>query len=98
MGLTMRVITEDMLRELWTGLKEGFVHPNHFESLMFELCTELNPWQPIDSAPKDRPLLIYDGNHQRICLWIEDNQAFLDEWGIAINAQSYQELPEDPEE
>ena len=58
----MRGITEERLRELLTGLKEGFVHPNDFESLMFELCTELNPWMPIDNPPEEhkRVLILFD--------------------------------------
>ncbi len=82
----MKGITEERLRDL--------IEESRFPVTMGYLiheCTELNPWKPIESAPKDRPVLLY-GGHVPCC------QMFV---GDANAAWSWQpthwcELPEDP--
>lgn len=49
-------------------------------------CTELNPWNPIESAPKDIRLL----------LWHEPSEQILTGNSDFPNCTKWQELPADP--
>lgn len=57
-------------------------------------CHELNPWKPIDNAPKDgRELLLYCDGTYFIGFW--DINMWYTETGYA-NPTHYQELPPKP--
>lgn len=79
----MRGITEERLRELI----EDSSCPVTMGYLIHE-CTELKPWQTIESAPKDRDVLWYLPEFGKV----------IDFWGgIESNDPTHwQELPEDP--
>jgi len=61
-------------------------------------CHELNPWLPIENAPRDREILVYAPPHdglgalKQICKWHESAGFCIDEFRTVTH---YQELPED---
>lgn len=96
----MRGITEERLNAI---LQQPSTRRND-ELRLFLLylinneCTELNPWQPIETAPKDRSVNIYDkGYGQQKVQWNEFYKCFTDFHGHKyLNPTHWQELPEDP--
>lgn len=68
------------------------------DDLLNDECTELNPWQPIESAPKDRPIKIYDAGYGQVVVnWSEFYTCFIDPHGHKyLNPTHWCELPEDP--
>lgn len=67
--------------------------------LVQEYCKELDPWLPIENAPKDRPIWLWNGVKHLAVRWNERNN----DWWIAISFGDskepfthYKELPEDP--
>ena len=87
----MRGITEERLKEMinigWRA---------DYETILEE-CKELNTWMPIESAPKDRRILLfYPDVGLQIGFW---NVNFKDYSGAYLSQCSpthWQELPEDP--
>lgn len=66
------------------------------QALLIE-CTELNPWKPIDNAPKDRRILIFDEVHGVIIgQWFDGN--WVSSMVMMHNVTHYQELPQPPKE
>ena len=59
----MRGITEEMLKKKLSYFDSddftisGGIEENYIMELLDE-CQELNPWQPIETAPKDRRILL----------------------------------------
>ena len=43
-------------------------------TIMISECKELNPWLPIESAPKDRTVWLSNGKNMCLAIW------FLDRW------------------
>lgn len=69
----MKYISEERLAEIRDSARAGqsklFVH------LLITQCKELNPWQPIETAPKDRRiLLLYEDGDVRIDWWHHESQ------------------------
>lgn len=69
----MKYISEERLAEIKDSIPDGqsklFVH------LLMTECKELNPWQPIETAPKDRRiLLLYEDGDVRIDWWYHESQ------------------------
>lgn len=92
----MKVITEKRLRELiFKDLNCDLIMADE----AIEACAELNPWQPIESAPKDREILVfapsYDGlrSLRQISKYHPDAGYCIDE---LRHPTHWQELPEDP--
>ncbi len=60
----MRGITEERLRKKLSYINDedftisGGIEENYIMELLDE-CQELNPWQPIGAAPKDRQIILY---------------------------------------
>lgn len=42
------------------------------EAVRLELVAKLNPWQPIEAAPKDRPILAWMWGAWRVAKWDND--------------------------
>ena len=55
-GITEERLTQ-LLGEAYAEYEELFIY-----NLLNNECKELQPWQPIESAPKDRPVLLYGGH------------------------------------
>lgn len=69
----MKYISEERLAEIRDSVRAGqsklFVH------LLINQCKELNPWQPIETAPKDRRiLLLYQDGDVRVDWWHHESQ------------------------
>lgn len=69
----MKYISEERLAEIRDSVRASqsklFVH------LLITQCKELNPWQPIETAPKDRRiLLLYEDGDVRIDWWHHESQ------------------------
>ena len=69
----MKYISEERLAEIRDSTRAGqsklFVH------LLITQCKELNPWQPIETSPKDRRiLLLYEDGDVRIDWWHHESQ------------------------
>jgi hypothetical protein len=85
----MRGISEEML---WDMLKNERM-PESWSELIAK-CQELNPWKPIETAPKDgTEILLYADGEKQIGFWSMDK--FHEEWG-EIEPTHWQELPDDP--
>lgn len=80
----MRGISEERLREIIDN--PGYGGLLYGSSLLNE-CTELNPWQPIESAPLKRRLRLFGRNQVDAALNDEGDRAYYTHW---------QELPGDP--
>lgn len=94
----MRGITEERLNQLSLKYKSSLVK-RLFIYLIDKECKELNAWQPIETAPKDREILVYAPPYQELrCL--KQVIAHHDSAGYCIDELRYpthwQELPKDP--
>lgn len=96
----MRGIAEERLQELIKGKCDYSI-----EDLTKYECTELNPWLPIKSAPKDRRILLFYPKHTST---VEDKQIISSSKAVAQYTDEFikfyitkpthwQELPPDPE-
>ena len=90
----MRGITEERLMDL--------AEQSEYSRLLADLldeCTELNAWQPIETAPKDREILVYAPPYQDLKS-LTKIIAYHDSAGYCIDELRYpthwKELPEDP--
>ena len=80
----MKYISEERLMELlaqYKAVAELNCNPIHFDGMldMLEMvideCKELNQWQPIETSPKDRRiLLLYEDGDVRIDWWHHESQ------------------------
>jgi len=61
-------------------------------------CEELNPWLPIENAPKDKELLLSSSGQRFVGEWCEQHGRWEDNCGCGIYPDKYKELPEDPNE
>lgn len=95
-GGNMRGISEERLRELFEEYQHRFLSSqlekmyephavmNNIHALLDE-CQELNSWQPIESAPKDREIVVFAPGCQglnpiiTICKWHESAGFCIDE-------------------
>lgn len=98
-------ISKEQLEEALRLLMADFGnHPNDpgvktcLEGLLLN-CEELNPWLPIEQAPKDRLVLIYRKSVLVDCAQLDGySNTWKDRGGIRIMGEitHYQELPEPP--
>lgn len=85
----MKGITEERLKEVFSW----FYWPSDNEKKFFEAllseCTELSTWQPIETAPLNKPIRLFKkaGYQYEGAIMIESHRDFFTHW---------QELPEDP--
>ena len=93
----MKVITEERLKEVFSW----FYWPSDnekklFESLLSE-CTELNAWQPIETAPHDKWLLVSDAaNDIYIGKFASQYGMWYVDISINVAPTHWKELPEAP--
>ena len=93
----MKGITEERLKEVFSW----FYWPSDAEKKFFEAllseCTELSTWQPIETAPHDKWLLVSDAAND---IYIGKFASQYGRWyvdiGINVAPTHWQELPEDP--
>jgi len=93
----MRGISEERLKEIKEKMPDGksklFVHA------LITQCTELNAWQPIETAPHDRPILARIQVDYGIEIEPEyhEIQWMGKKWSCYPNMPTHwQELPKDP--
>ena len=95
----MRVITEKSLRHVMKMHDMNDSETSLIFSHLFNECKELNAWQPIETAPKDREILVYAPPYQDLKS-LTKIIAYHDSAGYCIDELRYpthwQELPEDP--
>lgn len=84
----MRGITEEKLLKLRTKYKSNIV--NKLIDYLIKECTELNAWQPIETAPLRKKIRLFEIGPNEQCdgeILFESDRKFYTHW---------QELPEDP--
>ena len=106
----MRGITEERLKALFYDYQHKFLYsqlekmyePHAIMNILHMLvdeCKELNAWQPIETAPKDREILVYAPPYQDLKS-LTKIIAYHNSAGYCIDELRYpthwQELPEDP--
>ncbi len=86
----MRGITEERLKEVFSKLYWSRNDEKElFNSLLSE-CTELNAWQPIETAPLRKKIRLFEIGPNEQCdgeILFESDRKFYTHW---------QELPKDP--
>ena len=95
----MRGITEESLRHVMKMHDMNDGKTSLIFSHLFNECTELNAWQPIETAPKDKNILVYDpGYGQLVVIWSEFYSLWITVFGrkLTQTPTHWQELPEDP--
>lgn len=98
----MRGISEERLLAIRESLHcQNLTTRNAYElALITELinlqCVELNPWQPIETAPKDRRILLFYNGIKTVGMWGQKYKCWLDEVNFCVEPTHWQELPEDP--
>lgn len=55
----MRGISEKFLMAMKPAEVDFYDEADNVINFLLEECQELNPWQPIESAPKDRHVLLH---------------------------------------
>jgi len=99
----MRGITEEKLLKLRKKYKSNIVYK--LIDYLIKECTELNAWQPIETAPKDRMIWGWVDGRKRLIKWGKTSHVPL--YGFCLADQGaedfdichpthWQELPEDP--
>ena len=93
----MRGITEEKLLYFLDDLPDDMCRKT--VERILRACTELNAWQPIETAPKDREILVYAPPYQDLKS-LTKIIAYHDSAGYCIDELRYpthwKELPEDP--
>ena len=96
----MRGITEESLMHVMKMHDMNDSKTSLIFSHLFNECTELNAWQPIDeNTPKDKNILVYDpGYGQLVVIWSEFYNCWITVFGGGLTHPPtyWQELPEDP--
>jgi len=95
----MRGITEERLKEVFSKLYWSRNDEKELFNALLSECTELNAWQPIETAPKDRNILVYDpGYGHLVVIWSEFYNLWITVFGRKLTEPPthWQELPEDP--
>lgn len=76
----MKYISEERLKETLASFNNNFGDIVEAKRCLLDYllefeCTELNQWQPIETAPKDRRiLLLYEDGDVRIDWWHHSSQ------------------------
>ena len=103
----MKYISEERLEKLWSIIVKSdrmdtLVYKSDLIRFLIESeCEELNPWQPIETAPKDREILVYAPAYQdlrfliSVCKWNESAGFCIDELRQPTH---WMELPKPPRE
>lgn len=95
----MKYISEERLETLLNNT--SYITANDLLRVLINECKELNQWQPIESAPKDREILVYAPAYQdlrfliSVCKWNESAGFCIDELRQPTH---WMELPKPPRE
>ena len=95
----MRGITEGSLRHVMKMHDMNDSKTSLIFSHLCNECTELDAWQPIETAPKDRNILVYDpGYGHLVVIWSEFYNLWITVFGRKLTEPPthWQELPEYP--
>lgn len=96
----MRGISEQRLKELNNDINQVLRTTTYgtVYTLLEKECKELNEWKPIETAPKDRMILIWDDGYGCVAAnWNAFWLCFTDmRGGRYVLATHWQELPEEP--
>ncbi len=97
--MKMRGITEERLKEVFSKLYWSRNDEKELFTALLSECTELNAWQPIETAPRDREILVYAPSYSELrCL--KQIISYHDSAGYYIDELRYpthrQELPGNP--
>lgn len=68
---------------------------------------KMSDWQPIETAPKDRHILVWTGERQCVAWWVTHIESGGDEWCLAMGPDGdcllmtkhptlWRDLPDDP--
>jgi len=69
----MKYVSEEMLKTLLNNT--SYITANDLLRVLINECQELNQWQPIELAPKDRRiLLLYEDGDVRVDWWHHESQ------------------------
>ena len=94
----MRVITEEKLLYFLDDLPDDMCRKT--VERILRACTELNAWQPIETAPTGRPILIVFKNGLYEVGELNINGVWICNVGIDYDYEDtpthWQELPDDP--
>lgn len=85
-GDSMKYISEERLKTLLGNT--SYITANDLLRVLINECKELNPWQTIESGPKDRRVLYYS---PRIGIFTGHDS------GHYFNATHWMELPQEPQ-
>lgn len=94
----MRGISEKELKDRQDVARriKDYVRSTLIDELISE-CKELNPWLPIENAPKDRRLLLHVG--EPVIGWFNNiKNVWRSTDSNKLYPTHYQELPDDPKE
>lgn len=102
----MKYISEERLKEILASFNNNFGDVVEAKRCLLDYllefeCTELNQWQTIESAPKDREILVYAPAYQdlrfliSVCKWHESAGFCIDELRQPTH---WMELPKPPRE
>ena len=93
----MRGITEERLKEVFSKLYWSRNDEKELFNALLSECAELNAWQPIETAPKDKWLLVADASKSSyIGKFVSQYGRWYVDIGIHVVPTHWQELPEDP--
>jgi len=93
----MRGISKEELRRLRDHYFSLGINPVIDINNLIEQCKELNPWLPIENAPKDRRLLLHVG--EPVIGWFNNiKNVWRSTDSNKLYPTHYQELPDDPKE
>lgn len=97
----MKYISEERLREKFRSLYWSNGTEEELLKALINECKELNQWQSIETAPKDREILVYAPAYQdlrfliSVCKWNESAGFCIDELRQPTH---WMELPKPPRE
>jgi len=86
----MKGITEERLKEVFSKLYWSRNDEKELFNALLSECTELNAWQPIETAPLRKKIRLFEIGPNEQCdgeILFESDRKFYTHW---------QELPEDP--
>ena len=93
----MRGITEERLKEVFIKLYWSTSDDQELFTALLSECTELNAWQPIETAPHDKWLLVSDAaNDIYIGKFASQYGMWYVDIGINVAPTHWKELQEAP--
>ena len=94
----MRGISEKFLMSMKPAEADFYVEADSVINFLLEECQELNSWQPIESAPENKSVIVFDPMYgPQVAMFIYGA------WRVGIREMSclspthWQELPPSPE-